>query len=268
MLHRTGLPARGYHRLATNLALIQRTIRRAAVARPTPVAVCPGSVEHRPFVLAALLDRFLYRTPFEGGSARRYAASERPAFGDLDDRILDGLQLEQRKVTRLLDLGCGPATFAMRAASRFPDLTVIAVEPSRDFIRELARPDTARPKLSVIRAVAEALPLASGSIDAAICLSSIRHVRDRGAAFRELRRVVRPGGIVTIIELDPRAERHRIAAHANHIQRCVLRYAFAPLVLRTAPTAGAIAAIARGVGFTQLSLRADAIQPVYIMELV
>ena len=219
-------------------------------------------------MLAALLDRFLYRTPFEGGSARRYATRERPAFGDLDARILDGMQLERRAVTRLLDLGCGPATFATHAATRFPEITVVGVEPSRDFIRLVATTASARPKLSVLQAVGEALPLAAASIDAAICLSSIRHVRDRAATFRELRRVVRPGGIVTIVELDPKAERRRVAAHADHIEVRLLRYAFAPLVLRTAPTAEAIAAIARGVGFTQLSLRPDPIQPVYIMELV
>jgi hypothetical protein len=36
-----------------------------------------------------LLDRLLYRHPFEGGSARRYAEGARPAFGDLDDRLLE-----------------------------------------------------------------------------------------------------------------------------------------------------------------------------------
>jgi len=208
-----------------------------------------------------LLDRFLYRRPFEGGSARRYAASERPAFGDLDDRLLDALQLGSAR--RLLDLGCGPATFAERAATRHPELTVIAVEPSRDFVRHIIG---RRPKLSVIRAAGEALPLADRSIDAAICLSSIRHVQDRGRTFRELRRVVT--GTVTIVELDPAADAVRVAAHADRLGSRVLRHAFGPLVLRTAPPAEAIAAIARVAGFTQLSLRADPIQPVYIMELV
>ena len=202
-----------------------------------------------------LLDRLLYRRPFEGSSARRYARAERPAFGDLDDRLLDGLAADLVGGRRLLDLGCGPATLSRRACARFPALTVVAVEPSRDFARG-----------GVVRAAGEALPLAARSIDVAICLSSIRHVRDRSATLGELRRVVR--GLLVIAELDPDADRRRVAAHADRLGSPVLRRAFGPLVLRTAPPAAAIAALARGAGFQLRALRADPIQPLYIMELV
>ena len=203
-----------------------------------------------------LLDRLLYRQPFEGSSARRYASAERPAFGDLDDRLLDELSpaLADRP-RRLLDLGCGPGTFAGRAAARFPALTVVAIEPSRDFARR-----------GLVRATGEALPLADRSIDVAICLSSIRHVRDRGATLRELRRVVR--GRAVIVELDPEADRRRIANHAERLGSPVLRRVFGPLVLRTAPPAATIARLARDAGFALRGLRADPVQPVYVMELV
>ena len=202
----------------------------------------------------SLLDRLLYRHPFEGGSARRYACDERPAFGDLDDRLLDDLAPRLTGRRRLLDLGCGPGTFARRAAARFAALTVVAIEPSRDFARR-----------GVVRAVGEALPLADRSIDVAMCLSSIRHVRDRAATLRELRRVVR--GVVVIVELDPAADRRRVANHAERLRSPVMQRVFGPLVLRTAPPAEAIIAIARASGFALCVLRADPIQPVYVMEL-
>jgi ubiquinone/menaquinone biosynthesis C-methylase UbiE len=206
------------------------------------------------------LDRVLYRHPFEGRGARRYAASERPAFGDLDDRLLDGMAPALTSARRLLDLGAGPGDFASRAAARHAGLTVIAVDPSRDF----ARP---RPSTQVVRASGEALPLAAGSVDIAICLSSIRHVRDRAATLGELRRVVRTGGSLIIVELDPKASAARIAAHANHLRSPLLRRAFGPLVCRTAPPARAIADLAVRAGWRQAALRDDAIQPVYILEL-
>jgi ubiquinone/menaquinone biosynthesis C-methylase UbiE len=193
------------------------------------------------------LDRVLYRHPFEGASARRYATAERPAFGDLDDRLLDGLTLEGT----LLDVGSGPGTFAARAAARHPALTVITLEPSHAF----------RP---AIRARAEAIPLADGCIDVAICLSSIRHVRDRAASLRELRRV---SARLVIVELDPHADARRIANHADHLGTAVLRHAFGPLVVRTAPTAEAILALARDAGWTLHARADDPIQPVYILEL-
>lgn len=205
-----------------------------------------------PVALAAWLDRALFRRPFEGASARRYASAERPAFGDLDDRLLDAMHLEGAR--RLLDLGCGPGTFAARAAARHPELSVIAIDPSRDFARE-----------HVVRAAGEALPIRDGAIDVAVCLSSIRHVRDRAATLRELRRVV--AGTLWIVELDPAADASRIAAHADRLGSALLRRAFGPLVVRTAPGAHAIEALAHDAGFATCSLADDPVQPVYIMKL-
>ena len=206
-------------------------------------------------VYLPLVDRLLYRHAFEGASARRYAALERPAFGDLDERILDGLFDGRAPTGRLLDLGCGPGSLAATARRRYPGLTVLALDPSRDF--------TCRP--GFVRAAGEALPLADRSIDVAIALSSIRHVRDRLRTLRELRRVVTER--VVIVELDPAADRARIANHADHLGSSILRHAFRPLVVRTAPPARAIARLAETAGFRCLAVRPDAIQPVYVMEL-
>jgi ubiquinone/menaquinone biosynthesis C-methylase UbiE len=213
-------------------------------------------------VYVPLLDRLLYRHPFEGGSARRYARDERPAFGDLDDRLLDRLALAGGEC--LLDLGCGPGTFARRAALRHPDVSVIAIDPSRDFAR--CDDDRAPPvRLQTMRAAGEDLPLADRSVDVAMCLSSIRHVRDRERTLAELRRVVR--GKLWIVELDPAADPTRMHAHADRLRSPLLRRAFGPLVLRTAPPAAAIAELAVSAGFAQRSLTVDPEQPVYILEL-
>ncbi|MGE5186057.1 MAG: class I SAM-dependent methyltransferase [Acidobacteriota bacterium] len=201
----------------------------------------------------------LYRHPFEGASARRYARAERPAFGDLDDRLLDAIAPLLAGARTLLDVGCGPQTFAARAVARHPDLSVIALDPSRDFAR--------RGAASVLRAAAEALPLATGSIDVATCVSSIRHVRDRARALGELRRVVRPGGRLVIVELDPAADALRIANHADRLGSCLLRHAFGPLVVKTAPRERDIARLASSHGWRAHTRHDDPVQPVYILEL-
>ena len=201
------------------------------------------------------LDRVLYRRPFEGRSARRYADDERPAFADLDERLLD--RLGPCKV--LLDVGTGPATFARAAVARFPALQVIAIDPSHELTR---RHDDLG---NVARACGEALPLADRSVDVAMCLSSIRHVQDRAATFAELRRVVR--GTLIVVELDPSASAARIAHHANRIASPILRAAFGPLVVRTAPPVSAIEDLAVAAGWRRSELRDDPAQPVYILEL-
>jgi SAM-dependent methyltransferase len=225
--------------------------------------------------VASWLDRVLYRHAFEGASARRYADDERPAFGDFDDRLLDTLapllsgatrpNEDPHSVVRLLDVGAGPGTFAMRAAARFAELSVLAIEPSRDFTHSLGN---ARRGVAVACARGEALPLPDASIDVAICLSSIRHVQDRAAVLSELRRVVRrERGRLVIVELDPAASSSRIAAHADRLGSRVLRHAFGPFVVRTAPTLAAIETLAIRAGWSVASRRDDPVQPVYILEL-
>ena len=213
-------------------------------------------------MLLAWLDPWLYRHPFEGPSAARYARAERPAFGDLDDRLCEHARGDLAGARVLLDVGAGPGTFVATAAARFPALRVLAVEPSRDFVRMLAR-GPATP----LRACAEALPVPDASIDVAFSVSSIRHVGDRAAALAELRRVVRPGGAAWIVELDPAADRARIHAHASRLGSPVLRAAFAPLVVRTAPPAATIARIARTAGWNEIAIDDDPVQPVYRMRL-
>jgi SAM-dependent methyltransferase len=204
--------------------------------------------------LRGLLDRWLYRRPFEGASARRYAADERPAFGDLDARLIAGWPA-LAGARRFLDVGAGPAAFAARLREAHPHLAVTCVEPSRDLARAPA-----------VRAVAEALPFADGSFDLALCLSSIRHVRDRARALAELRRVVRPGGALWIVELDPYADRARCRTHAGALGSLPLRLAFRPLVVRTAPSADAIATIARAAGWRVEPPSDDPVQPVYVLR--
>lgn len=211
--------------------------------------------------LAAWLDPWLYRRPFTGRSARRYAARERPAFGDLDARLCAAWQADLAAARRVVDVGAGPGTVAAALRAAFPGLSVIELEPSADFAPVVAD------GVLRARAYAEALPLADGCVDAVVSVSSIRHVRDRVAALAEMRRVVRPGGVALVVELDPAAARVRVQAHARGLRSPWLRAAFSPLVVRTAPPAAAIERAARAAGWREVTRRDDPMQPVYELRL-
>jgi ubiquinone/menaquinone biosynthesis C-methylase UbiE len=207
------------------------------------------------------LDAWVARRPFEGRTAWRYARDERPAFGDLDTRLLDRLRDELGAARRFLDLGAGNHELSTRVAAAHPRLEVIAVEPSDSFTRR------SRPGVATIRAVGESLPLADASIDVAMCMSSIRHVQRRDLTLRELRRVVRRGGSAHIVELDPLADTGRSRRHRDALRSTLARLTFDPLLLRTCPTAGQMAALARSVGWQDLTEEADPQQPVYLLRL-
>jgi ubiquinone/menaquinone biosynthesis C-methylase UbiE len=211
--------------------------------------------------LYAWLDPFIARRPFEGRTARRYAETERPAFGDLDRRLLERFQPELARARRVLDVGAGAGELAAQVAQAQPDATVIALEPSASFTR---RP---RPGLVTLRARGERLPLATGSADLAICMSSLRHLRDRVAALRELRRVVRLAGATYIVELDPEADRSRARRHRDGIRSLLARWTFDPLLLRSGPTARALAKMARDAGWGAAEITPDPLQPVFVLRL-
>ena len=199
----------------------------------------------------------MYRRPFTGATARRYTRFERPAFGDLDHRVIATIGDRLATARRVVDVGAGPGHLGAAIRTHHPGATVIAVEPSPDF--------PAMDGVPRLRARAESLPLATGSADLAIALSSIRHVADRRATLAELRRIVRPGGALVVVELDPDASRARASHHARRLRAPHLRAMFAPLVLRTAPPRHAIATLATDAGWRLFATHLDPIQPVYVL---
>ena len=129
-----------------------------------------------------------------------YDSADAAAFGatrHLSEVALGGWReaitrhLPPRPGLRLLDLGCGTASWSRAFLSWWPGVEVVAVEPS-EAMRERA---VHRP---VLAGSAEQIPLGDASVDAVWLSTVIHHVRDLAAAAREVRRVLRPGGPVLI----------------------------------------------------------------------
>jgi SAM-dependent methyltransferase len=94
---------------------------------------------------------------------------------------------------RVMDIGCGPyglIHFLDNAAWR------IRIDPLLPHYE--SRMDLPAPQLS-LSALGEHLPLASGSVDIAICFNALDHMCDPAAALAEIRRVLRPGGSLLLM---------------------------------------------------------------------
>ena len=75
--------------------------------------------------------------------------------------------------------------------------------------------------LPLIQARAEALPIADESFDVVTMGYALRHVADLGTTFREFARVLKPGGIVVILEIGRPSGRLPAAALRWYVGRVV-----------------------------------------------
>jgi ubiquinone/menaquinone biosynthesis methyltransferase len=145
--------------------------------------------------------------------AGRYDAANRVMSAGVDglwrrkaiSRLLDGLG-EQPCV---LDLGAGTLDGGIEIVRRAPRARVA----SADFSREMLR--AGRPKIPAGAAIdthgadGHALPYRDAAFDGAFSAFCVRNLRDLPRGLAELRRVVRPGGRVAILEFF-RAEKKRV----------------------------------------------------------
>lgn len=134
---------------------------------------------------------------------------------------------------RLLDVGSGPAHIALEAAERLPGARVVALDAARWMHRVARRRLSSSPagaRIFPLVADAKRMPFRDGCFDAVFSNTILHHIADPRPVLREIRRVVRPGGIVLLRDLRrprDRPELERLvalhAADANEKQRALFR---------------------------------------------
>ena len=105
---------------------------------------------------------------------------------------------------RLLDVGCGPGSITRGLVERLAPGHVVGLDLSRDTL-EAARHDAAARDLDNLRyeeGSVYALPFPDASFDVVYAHQVLQHLREREAALREMLRVVRPGGLIAVREVD------------------------------------------------------------------
>jgi ubiquinone/menaquinone biosynthesis C-methylase UbiE len=121
-------------------------------------------------------------------------ATEAAAF------ILD----ELRPGMRVLDVGCGPGSITRGLAECVAPGEVVGVDVS-DEVLEIARSEAVSRRVQNLRferGSAYELPLADASFDVAFAHQVLQHLGEPAAALREMLRVVRPGGLVAVRDVD------------------------------------------------------------------
>src|SRR3954466_8984167 len=134
------------------------------------------------------------RITYDEETAAAYkAVREVPRDGLSEWREAVRRHLRPSQGMTLVDIGAGTGQFAAAFSDWF-DLDVLAVEPSAA-MRDQIPP---RPGIQALEGDATALPLPDDAADAAWLSLVIHHIPDLEVAAREIRRVLRPGGLVLI----------------------------------------------------------------------
>lgn len=121
----------------------------------------------------------------------------------LELRRIQRNALERLRVVpgqRVLDLGCGPGDGASRLNAL--GATAIGLDYS-DGMLETARKDSNNAG-RLTRGDAGRLPFKDGAFDKIVCTNSFHHYPDHVGSLREMRRVLKPGGLLVLV--DPRKD--------------------------------------------------------------
>jgi len=102
---------------------------------------------------------------------------------------------------RALDVGTGGGHAALALAPAVA--SVAAIDPTPEMLAVASRLAAERgiANITFTRAAADALPFPDGSFDVAISRFSVHHWSQPGPAFREIGRVVRPGGRLALVDM-------------------------------------------------------------------
>lgn len=137
-----------------------------------------------------------------GRSARAYDAA-----AVLQKRVRDEL-LQRLDVVRLepavvLDLGAGTGHASLALKRRYRSSQVIALDIAEGMLREAGRRQTLLRRFRRVCGEAAALPVRDASVDLVFSNLMLQWCQDPDAVFGEIRRVLKPGGLLTFTTFGP-----------------------------------------------------------------
>lgn len=123
-------------------------------------------------------------------------------FGPSHRAIIRRIRAEHGdKPLRILDIGCGTGVFAGRIRQAFPRAEVVGI----DLVAGMLTKGKERWRMHAdavfpVQADSERLPFARGTFDVVTCANSFHHYPNQAGAVAEMRRVLKPGGRLMLID--------------------------------------------------------------------
>ncbi|RFA31179.1 malonyl-[acyl-carrier protein] O-methyltransferase BioC [Alkalilimnicola ehrlichii] len=122
---------------------------------------------------------------------------------EVGERLLGRLDLVTLQPERILDVGAGTGYAARALQKRYRKAEVIPLDIAPSMLRQAKRRGGFLRPLRCVCGDAEALPLASNSVDLVFSNFTLQWCHDLDRVFAEFQRVLRPGGLVMFSTLGP-----------------------------------------------------------------
>jgi ubiquinone/menaquinone biosynthesis C-methylase UbiE len=123
-------------------------------------------------------------------------------FGPVHDAALDACEAAGGAPRDLLDVGCGTGRLLERASLRWPGARLTGVDLSRPMLDQARAKYGGDSRFAFHQGDSASLPVESASFDAAFSTVSFHHWRDQAGGLREAARVLRPGGVFLLADMN------------------------------------------------------------------
>ena len=121
---------------------------------------------------------------------------------DIAERVLERLDVIQTKISTVLDVGCGTGYCTRALSKRYPRAKIIGADLAPAMVNAAESQQGWRRRARYLVGDAEALPVASNSIDLVFSNLAIQWC-EPDKAFAEFARVLRPGGVLMFTTFGP-----------------------------------------------------------------
>jgi len=122
---------------------------------------------------------------------------------EISTRMLERLDYVRLRPATILELGCGTGQGIDALAKRWRQSRIIALDLAEAMLQRARRRGTWLNRPRPLCADLEALPLADDSVDLVISNATLQWAGDLARAFAELRRVLRPEGLLMFTTFGP-----------------------------------------------------------------
>ncbi|QKW09059.1 methyltransferase domain-containing protein [Streptomyces sp. NA04227] len=120
-----------------------------------------------------------------------------PSYAEEFRIYSDWLKLDESRGGAWLDLSCGGGYFTDKMAGAVPEATVVGLDISEEMLRSARKETVGRTNVSLVRGDVRGLPFADETFDGVNNPGSLHLYADPAAAYREVFRLLKPGGVYT-----------------------------------------------------------------------